>query len=362
MDPTWNPEFEPGLAEIADLAALTDRETTDATVSHEQIAKELWTALNQLGVRGQMLVLGEDPEVYAGLPETERRISPSATAELIGHVPGTTWPHTGLQLHQPSGKQPDPFDLVINNIPANDLVVHSTVGSARQWQQQATLALGSIGLTNPGGLTVLLASSRLLDDTESYVRREMSRAVELLGALRLPAGALRRAPGNDGTVDLILLHHRGSPGTTPFTESTPVTLDGRDVHVNEYYDAHPDHVLGTLTSRDNPWGPADTTVVPGRVDLATELRAGLNAIVRSARARGLTLPTDAADLDVSIDSTRESGDQAPRRPSAIRAQDLGVARDVVARLRAQRLNADRTTPGRPAPARSSGPKPEPPEL
>lgn len=357
MDPTWNPEFEPGLAELADLAALTDRETSDATAPHALIAKELWTSLRRFGVSGRMLVMGEDAEIYAGLPRTERLISPGATAELIGLVPGSPWPHTGLHLHQHPGTQPDPFDLVITNMPANDLVARSTVGSARQWQQHAINALGSIGLTSPGGLTVLLASSRLLDDTDSHVRREMSRAVELLGALRLPAGALRRAPGNDGTVDLILLHHRGSPGTTPFTESTPVTLDGRDVHVNEYYDAHPDHVLGTLTSRDNPWGPADTTVVPGCVELATELRAGLNAIVRSARARGLTLPADAADLDASIDSMRESGDRAPRRPSAIRAQDLGEARDVVARLRAARRNADPNTPDRPAPSRSPGPEP-----
>ncbi|WP_419703108.1 hypothetical protein [Promicromonospora sp. NFX87] len=357
MDPTWNPEFEPGLAELADLAALTDRETSDATAPHALIAKELWTSLRRLGVSGRMLVMGEDAEVYAGLPRTERLISPGATAELIGLVPGSSWPHTGLQLHQHPGTQPDPFDLVITNMPANDLVTRSAVGSARQWQQHAINALGSIGLTSPGGLSVLLASSRLLDDTDPYVRREMSRAVELLGALRLPAGTLRRAPGNDGTVDLILLHHRGSPGTTPFTESTPVTLDGRDVHVNQYYDAHPDHVLGTLTSRDNPWGPADTTVVPGRVGLATELRAGLNAIVRSARARGLKLPADAADLDVSIDSMRESGGRAPTRPSAIRAQDLGEARAVVARLRAQRRNADPITPDHPAPSTSPGPEP-----
>ena len=361
MDPLGNLEFPAGLAELADLAALTDRETTDATGSHEQIAEELWTALRRLGVRGQMLVLGEDAEVYAGLPQTERRISQGAAAELVGQVPGASWPHIGLQLHQHPGTQPDPFDLVIDNIPANDLVAHSTVGSARQWQQHAINALGSIGLTCPGGLTILLASSRLLDDTESYVRREMSRAVELLGAFRLPAGALRRAPGNDGTVDLILLHHRGSPSTTPFTESIPVTLDGREVHVNEYYDAHLDHILGTLTSRDNPWGPADTTVVPGGVGLATELRAGLDAIARSARTRGLPLPANAADLDVSIDSaTRESGDRAPRRPSAIRAQDLGEARAVVARLRAQRRDAFPITPEGPAPPRS--PEPEPPGL
>jgi hypothetical protein len=37
--------FERGLARPAYLVALTDRETTDATAPHEQIAAEQWAAL-----------------------------------------------------------------------------------------------------------------------------------------------------------------------------------------------------------------------------------------------------------------------------------------------------------------------------
>lgn len=36
--------FEPGLAELAVLAAVTDRGATVATAPHEQIAAELWAA------------------------------------------------------------------------------------------------------------------------------------------------------------------------------------------------------------------------------------------------------------------------------------------------------------------------------
>lgn len=362
MDPTWNPNLKPGLAELADLAALTDRNTTNATAGHELTAAELWTALHQLGVDGRMLVVGEDPEVYAGLPRTERLISPGVIGQLVGRVPGASWPHTQLHLQQ-AGAAPNPVDLVIANIPVNDLVIHSAEAAAQHWQGQAVNALGSVALTRPNGLTVLLASSRLLDDTEPYPRREMSRMTEFLGALRLPAGTFRHAPGNDGTVDLILLHNSGTPGRIPFTASVPVTLDGRTVHINEYYDTHPEHVLGTLTSRDNPWGPADTTVVPDHTDLATELRTALTDITAAARARGLITRPEPTGTGAPIFSAApRPGSRPPTRSSAIPAQTLRQVRAVVARLRAQHRRSDPAAPDRPTPRRAPGPEPESPEL
>lgn len=218
---TQNEHLEPGLAELADLAALTNGETTDATAPHEQIATEPWTTLHRLGVTGRMLVPGQDAEVYAGLPKTGRLISPGTTAELIGRAPGPSWRTLGHTCTSTRARGPALFDLLFNNIPVKDLVLHSAKARAQHWQQHAINMLGSLGLASPGGLTILLASIRPLDDTESYVRREMSRATELIGALGVPAGTLRQGCGNGGTVDLILLHHREDPWTPTFTDSYP---------------------------------------------------------------------------------------------------------------------------------------------
>lgn len=337
MEPTPGPVPDSDLAVQADLAAMHDHDHEDATARHEQIASALWVALRQLGVTGgQMLILGEDPEVYAGLPARERRIPHGMTAELTAPVPATRWPHTGLQLHRSRTPDPDPFDVVIDNIPSNDMVLRSTEASDEHLKYQQLHVLGAIGLTRPGGMIALLASSRLLDHPDRRARLQMEGAVDLLGAVRLPAGALRRAPGNDGPVDLLLMR-RTWPVTTKFADSWPVTLDGTTVHLAEYYDDHPEHVLGTLTSQTNPWGPPTTTVVPHPGDLLPLLQAALNDITSSAHALGLTAQPDAADLDAPIGYTvTEPDTHIPRVHTERPVGELDEARAAVARRRAQR--------------------------
>src|SRR3954467_15489972 len=78
-------------------------------------------------------------------------------------------------------------------------------------------------------------------------RREMNGLAELLGAVRLPSGAHRRAAGTDVVTDLLLLR-RPEPATQPaasdWERTRALDLDGAQVRVNAYYDAHPEHVLG----------------------------------------------------------------------------------------------------------------------
>lgn len=110
MEPTPGPVPDPDLALEADVAAMHDHDDDheDATARREQIPSALWAALGQLGVTGQhLLVLGEDPEVYAGLPAAERRIPHGMTAELTAPVPATRWTHTGLQLRRHRTVAPD---------------------------------------------------------------------------------------------------------------------------------------------------------------------------------------------------------------------------------------------------------------
>ncbi|PUB20906.1 hypothetical protein C8K30_115117 [Promicromonospora sp. AC04] len=364
MEPNPGPVPDPDLAVQADLAATHDHDQEDATARHEQIASALWVALRQLGVTGgQMLILGEDPEVYAGLPATERRIPHGTTAELTAPVPSTRWPHTGLPLRRPLNLDPDPFDVVIDNIPSNDMVLRSTEASEKHLEYQQLHVLGAIGLTRPGGIIALLASSRLLDHPDQRTRLQMEGAVDLLGAVRLPAGALRRTPGNDGPVDLLLML-RTWPVTTTFADSWPVTLDGTTVHLAEYFNDHPEHVLGTLTSQTNPWGSPTTTVVPHPGDLLPQLQAALNDITSSAHTRKLITQPAAADLDAPIGySITEPETQIPRVNAERPVGELDEARAVVGRRRAQRRSTRPTTSSDPAQrARETHGDPETPGL
>jgi hypothetical protein len=76
-------------------------------------------------------------------------------------------------------------------------------------------------------------------------RREMSAMADLVGAVRLPTGAHRRAAGTEALTDLLLLRKR-EPGresaNTDWETVGPVVVEGRTVKINNYFDLNPANV------------------------------------------------------------------------------------------------------------------------
>ena len=63
----------------------------------------------------------------------------------------------------------------------------------------------------------MLSSRYTLDAGNPAARREMAELGDLLGAVRLPTGAHRRAAGTDALTDLLVFRRR-APGTEPLSE------------------------------------------------------------------------------------------------------------------------------------------------
>ena len=72
----------------------------------------------------------------------------------------------------------------------------------------------SLDLTRPGGIVAVLTSRYTLDARNPAARREMNARADLLGAVRLPTGAHRRAAGTDAITDLLMFRRR-EPGRAP---------------------------------------------------------------------------------------------------------------------------------------------------
>src|SRR5699024_10472178 len=116
-------------------------------------------------------------------------------------------------------------------------------------------------------------------------RREMAMLADLVGAVRLPAGAHRRTAGTDVVTDLLILRRRevGQPPADDLWETvTPISLDGQAAKINAYFDHHPEHVLGTLSIRQGMYG-RPTVTVDGDLDrLETDLADVLDQITFAA--------------------------------------------------------------------------------
>ena len=77
-----------------------------------------------------------------------------------------------------------------------------------RWGGVPSSLLKSLNLVRPGGLVAVLTSRYTLDAHNPAPRREMAALADLVGAVRLPAGAFREIAGTDVVCDLLVLRRR----------------------------------------------------------------------------------------------------------------------------------------------------------
>ncbi|MFE7503843.1 hypothetical protein [Promicromonospora sp. NPDC057488] len=288
-------------AVLADILAVRDHAQTSAAEAHAALAKQIWSVLRALGVTGgRMLVRGLDPESLASALPVQRAPHPGRLGQLHGAIPRPGTQHRDLVLTEfDPGFTPGVFDIVLLNAPNSDVVHHDGRFRLERWREHNQDVLSSVAYTAPGGLVAAVVSADVLDAADAAPRRAMAVLADLLGAVRLPAGALRNVPGCDNPVDLLILRRRADdqPGRgARFETSVPLRLDGVPVRPNEYFHTRIGDVLGRPTLRLLPYGPARLTVEPDQVSRRLDLDLGLALaeIVHTALDRGLVCGTGTA--------------------------------------------------------------------
>ncbi|WP_454857704.1 hypothetical protein [Promicromonospora soli] len=238
----------------------------------------------------------------------------------------------------------------------SDVTLHRSGAVEARRIAQTLGVVGALANTEPGGYSIALTAKEVLDDPDREGRNLLAGLGELVGAVRLPSSALRKDPGNDASVDLLLLRrHYGTPVQPQnFLPSRQTRVDGHPVQINEYYLDNPHNVLGRLGADRNPWGPPELTVRPSQQDLHTDLSRALSTIVEYARYVGLT-----ANTEYSVDFGSPNGYLPVNLPKNMPVVELDAARARIQQLRANRQQRDtgNEVPGKPGPRRE--PRPEP---
>lgn len=318
----------------ADHVALDDHTSISAAPTYRIIASQLWTMLRNLGfTHGRALAVGDGAATLLGLPHTDDTSFLSLIADITAaHAPGSQF---AVQLRVP--KAHERFDVVIASLPYHDVRLQDPEHVLVRRAVQAELAVAMQRLTRPGGYTVLLASHDLMDHPFPEARRHLHLGSDLVGAVRLPAGALRQLPGLDLATDLLLLQRRPDGVSTrsqDFELTTTIHVDDRDVEINTYFDNHADQVLGTVGADPLAWGPAAVTVSSTPDRLGPDLAEALGNITTHALRTGLTYTPDPDGLMLQepsvADLVRQRGRKAspaPPRPHPRRAHGhTGVER------------------------------------
>lgn len=324
------------------------RSTLNAHYTSAEVVQAMWGTVERLGFTGGRVL---EPGCGAGnfigfAPDTAEvtgvELDPT-TAAIARHLYGAR-----AAIHHGAFEEfaaaDGSCDVVIGNVPFAKVTPHDPRHNRGRHSLHNYCIVKSLHLTRPGGLVALLTSRYTLDAHDPSARGEMAALADLVGALRLPAGAFRASSGTEVVIDLLVLRRR-PPDTAPegpeWRDTRPAPID--DIEdpplINDYFLAHPKAVLGDLKVtrgmyRDHELtveasGPLDATL-PGALDRLVSDALRRDAVLLPAtppRAQAQALDSQAAVEAVSP-AVGEEARRFAQEGSFVLTETGGVARIV----------------------------------
>jgi N12 class adenine-specific DNA methylase len=288
--------------------------TYNAFYTPPEIASACWDILTGLGFsHGKLLEPGcgagvfmaaTPPDVAAAWTGVERDPTTAAIAGLLH--PAATVHVSRLEETALASRS---VDAVLGNVPFGDTKVFDpTAPAAVTANLHNYFIWRSVQALRPGGVAVLLTSRYTLDaagDSAQLARSAIAWDADLLGAIRLPNGALG-VSGTDTVADILVLRRRRpDDDPTPQRDQWIATAASvADQQVNSYLLAHPQMVLGEL-AEDRAPRYGRTLRVDARPDdppLPVALAAAGRAIVEHAGESGRTWRIDAGASPITAES------------------------------------------------------------
>ena len=170
------------------------------------------------------------------------------------------------------------FDCVVGNVPFGNYKVPDKRYDRHNFLIHDYFIAKSLDLVRPGGVVAVVTSSGTMDKKDSSVREYLANRADLVGAIRLPNNVFQRNANTSVVADILFLQKRDRAaveraewvdlGTTP--EGYPI---------NQYFEQHPEMVLGEITTESTQYGKQETTVKPIEgADLAQQLKAAVENI------------------------------------------------------------------------------------
>lgn len=236
----WQPHRDRLRALLSEEEFAAARRTVlNAHYTDPAYVEPMWQALERLGFQGGRVL---EPGCGAG---TFIGMAP-AGAEMVGveldptsaHIAAALYPHAQVRAESfaqtkiPRGY----FDAAIGNVPFAKLALHDPAFNPGNHSIHNHFILKSLALVRPGGVAAFLTSRFTLDATNPAARREMHQLADLLGAVRLPSQAHRRAAGTEVVTDLLIFRRRlpgEEAGEQDWEYVRPVQVDEAQIGIND---------------------------------------------------------------------------------------------------------------------------------
>lgn len=293
-DGTWEELNERIRAALpAEDVELGSRGTYMAFYTPEDIARTMWGILGKLGFTGGEVV---EPGCGAGVfmrtaPEgahvtgIDRDTTAASIARLLN--PG----HTVIHKPFEEARLVDGYAAAIGNVPFGNVKIHDPNAPREVRSIHDYFIWRTVKLLAPGGIAVLLTSRYTMDKEDYFPRQAIGKLADLIGAVRLPTGALTGG-GTQVVADMLVLRRReiGDKDrgfSWHNTERGP--RYGYDNPISTYWDEFPDHVLGDMgaTGRGQHGMTIEVLPRPGDPEPAVLLSEAGESLAQLATVRKL---------------------------------------------------------------------------
>lgn len=253
------------------------KSTMNAHYTSPELVRAIWDAAKQMGFKGgTVLETSMGSGNFFGMMPKEIRGKVNAIGNELDpttyNIAKLLYPSATLfnkdfsKLILPDNS----VDLVVGNVPFGEEIFdpHYPKLKARIHDYFIVKSLDKV---RPGGVVAVITSTGTLDKPNSRIREIMADKADLMYALRFPSTTFEKTAGTHVTTDLVVFQKRepgALPGGEPFIKVVPVEApheqDGglaKD-NINEYFDKHPENLLGKLMISRRMYGSNDLVLSP----------------------------------------------------------------------------------------------------
>lgn len=184
---------------------------------------------------------------FEAMPTAMRQSATLTAVEMdsvSGRVLQALYPQVALHVQPFETFQPKPdFDLIVGNPPFGQITVTDTDhADITHCSIHHYFVAKALRLLVPNGLLAMIVPRYFLDAKDKHLRQTIHQeGGTLVAAYRLPDNLFADARV---TVDIVFL--KKTTGNADWVEVKPWSRNAERVHINPYFLAHPDHVLGEL--------------------------------------------------------------------------------------------------------------------
>jgi len=232
------------------------RSTQYAHYTSKPIVKSMMSAIQRMGFKGgTILEPGAGIGVFPGLMPVEMANNSSYTGiefdAITGRILKQLFPDERILVESfvDTALPQNYYDVAFGNPPFGDIPILSDPKYRKYaFSIHNYFFAKTLDSVKPGGLIQFVTSRYTMDNLNDKARAFMAERADLVGAIRLPQTAFKKNAGTDVVTDVLFLRKK-VPGETfehgqPWAKSVPITINGRQFNINEYFHAHPEMVLG----------------------------------------------------------------------------------------------------------------------